>query len=85
MIISKKFFLALFYILRSRFFVMRRRHMLGEHEKTLCGWGLTTGELSQMRRMDNRYVNCKRCLDKMMELPAPLNSKKASSGNPVNG
>ena len=85
MIISKKFFLALFYILRSRIFVMRRRHMLGEHEKTLCGWGLTTGELSQMRRMDNRYVNCKRCLDKMMELPAPLNSKKASSGNPVNG
>ena len=59
--------------------------MLGEHEKTLCGWGLTTGEVSQMRRMDNRYVNCKRCLDKMMELPEPLNSKKASRGNPVNG
>jgi len=59
--------------------------MLGEYEKTLCGWGLTTGELSQMRRMDNRYVNCKRCLDKMMELPEPLNSKKASRGNPVNG
>jgi hypothetical protein len=59
--------------------------MLGEHEKTLCGWGLTTGELSQMRRMDNIYVNCKRCLDKMMELPEPLNSKKASRGNPVNG
>ena len=59
--------------------------MLGEHEKTLCGWGLTTGELSQMKRMENRYVNCKRCLDKMMELPEPLNSKKASRGNPVNG
>ena len=59
--------------------------MLGDYEKTLCGWGLTTGELSQMRRMDNRYVNCKRCLDKMMELPEPLNSKKASRGNPVNG
>ena len=59
--------------------------MLGEHEKTLCGWGLTTGELSQMRRMDNRYVNCKRCLDKMMELPELLNSKKVSRGNPVNG
>ena len=59
--------------------------MLGEHEKTLCGWGLTTGELSQMRRMDNRYVNCKRCLDKMMELPEPLNSKKVSRGNPING
>ena len=59
--------------------------MLGEHEKTLCGWGLTTGELSQMKRMDNRYVNCKRCLDKMMELPEPLNSKKTSRGTPVNG
>jgi hypothetical protein len=59
--------------------------MLGEHEKTLCGWGLTTGELSQMKRMDNRYVNCKRCMDKMMELPEPLNSKKMSRGNPVNG
>ena len=85
MMFSKKDFLALFYILRSQILVMRRRHMLGEHEKTLCGWGLTTGELSQMRRMDNRYVNCKRCLDKMMELPEPLNSKKASRGNPVNG
>jgi hypothetical protein len=59
--------------------------MLGEHEKTLCGWGLTTGELSQMKRMENRYVNCKRCLDKMMELPELLNSKKVSRGNPVNG
>ena len=59
--------------------------MLGDYEKTLCGWGLTTGELSQMKRMENRYVNCKRCLDKMMELPEPLNSKKASRGNPVNG
>ena len=59
--------------------------MLGEHEKTLCGWGLTTGELSQMKRMENRYVNCKRCLDKMMELPEPLSSEKVSRGNPVNG
>ena len=83
--ISKKFFLALFYILRSQILVMRRRDMLGEQEKTLCGWGLTPGALSQMRRIDNRYVNCKRCLDKMMELPEPLNSKKASRGNPANG
>ena len=59
--------------------------MLGEHEKTLCGWSLTSGELSQMKRMENRYVNCKRCLDKMMELPKPLNSKKISSGKPING
>ena len=59
--------------------------MLGEHEKTLCGWSLTSGELSQMKRMENRYVNCKRCLDKMMELPKPLNSKKISRGNPTNG
>jgi len=59
--------------------------MLGEHEKTLCGWSLTSGELLQMQRMETRYVNCKRCLDKMMELPKPLNRKKVSSGNPVNG
>lgn len=83
--ISKKFFLALFYIPRSQISVMRRRHMLGRHEKTLCGWALTNGELAQMERLETRYVNCKRCLDKMMELPEPLNSKKASRGNPVNG
>ena len=83
--ISKKFFLALLYILRTNFLVMRRRHMLGRHEKTLCGWALTNGELAQMKRLETRYVNCKRCLDKMMELPEPLNSKKVSRGNPVNG
>ena len=59
--------------------------MLGEQEKTLCGWGLTTGELSQMKRMETRYVNCKRCLDKMMELPELLPGKKVGRGNPVNG
>jgi hypothetical protein len=59
--------------------------MLGEHEKTLCGWGLTTGELSQMKRMETRYVTCKRCLDKMMELPDSLPGKKVGRGNPVNG
>ncbi|MEC9333378.1 MAG: hypothetical protein VYA07_04985 [Candidatus Thermoplasmatota archaeon] len=64
---------------------MRRRHMLGRQEKTLCGWALTNGELAQMKRLETRYVNCKRCLDKMMELPEPLNSKKVSRGNPVNG
>ena len=83
--ISKKLFLALFYIPRSKISIMRRRHMLGRQEKTLCGWALTNGELAQMKRLETRYVNCKRCLDKMMELPAPLNSKKVSRGNPVNG
>ena len=83
--ISKKFFLELFYILQTIFLVMRRRHMLGRQEKTLCGWPLTNGELAQMKRLETRYVNCKRCLDKMKELPEPLNSKKVSIGNPVNG
>lgn len=44
---------------------MRRRHMLGTHDKTLCGWSVTTGELSQLKKMDNKYVNCKRCLEKL--------------------
>ena len=39
--------------------------MLGTHDKTLCGWSVTTGELTQMKKMDNRYVNCKRCLEKL--------------------
>jgi len=44
---------------------MRRRHMLGTHEKTLCGWNVTVGELSQLKKMDSKYVNCKRCLEKL--------------------
>ena len=44
---------------------MRRRHMLGTHDKTLCGWSVTTGELSQLKKMENKYVNCKRCLEKL--------------------
>ena len=54
--------------------------MLGTHDKTLCGWSVTTGELSQMKKMDNRYVNCKRCLEKLdqaLTLPSlELNKNK---------
>ena len=54
--------------------------MLGTHDKTLCGWSVTTGELTQMKKMDNRYVNCKRCLDKLnqpLTLPSlELNKNK---------
>lgn len=39
--------------------------MLGTHDKTLCGWTVTIGELAQLKKMDNKYVNCKRCLDKL--------------------
>jgi hypothetical protein len=39
--------------------------MLGTHDKTLCGWTVTTGELTQLKKMDNKYVNCKRCLEKL--------------------
>ena len=53
-------FLAFFYIQKSFFNIMRRRHMLGTHDKTLCGWSVTTGELTQLKKMDNKYVNCKR-------------------------
>ena len=38
--------------------------MLGTHDKTLCGWNVTVGELTQMKKMDSKYVNCKRCLEK---------------------
>ena len=54
--------------------------MLGTHAKTLCGWSVTTGELTQMKKMDNRYVNCKRCLEKLdqaLTLPSlELNKNK---------
>ena len=39
--------------------------MLGTHEKTQCGWNVTVGELSQLKKMDSKYVNCKRCLEKL--------------------
>ena len=39
--------------------------MLGTHDKTLCGWNVTVGELTQMKKMDSKYVNCKRCLEKL--------------------
>ncbi len=39
--------------------------MLGTYDKTLCGWTVTTGELTQLKKMDNKYVNCKRCLEKL--------------------
>ncbi len=44
---------------------MRRRHMLGTEDKTLCGWPLTTGELKQMKSSNRIHVTCKRCLDKL--------------------
>jgi len=63
--INFQIFLALFYIPKNFFMLMRRRHILGTHDKTLCGWSVTTGELAQLKKMDNKYVNCKRCLDKL--------------------
>tara|TARA_Y100000814_G_scaffold18272_1_gene12602 strand:+ start:359 stop:613 length:255 start_codon:yes stop_codon:yes gene_type:complete len=64
-------FLAFFYIRKSFFDIMRRRHMLGTHDRTLCGWSVTTGELAQMKKMDDKYVNCKRCLEKLNAVEAP--------------
>ena len=62
---------------------MRRRHMLGTHDKTLCGWSVTTGELSQMKKMDNKYVNCKRCLEKLDAVfstpPLEINKNKRAT------
>jgi len=58
--------------------------MLGTHDKTLCGWSVTTGELSQMKKMDDKYVNCKRCLEKLdAALPIPsLEINKNKRGIP---
>ena len=44
---------------------MRRRHMIGTEDKTLCGWSLTTGELQQLKSVSNIHVTCKRCIDKL--------------------
>jgi hypothetical protein len=58
--------------------------MLGTHDKTLCGWNVTVGELIQLRKMDSKYVNCKRCIDKLDDfssaLSLDLNIKK-NTGN----
>ena len=55
---------------------MRRRHMLGTHDKTLCGWSVTTGELTQLKKMDSKYVNCKRCLEKLDAANQPSSNLK---------
>ena len=58
--------------------------MLGTHDKTLCGWNVTVGELTQLKKMDSKYVNCKRCIEKLDDfsnvLPLDLNIKK-NTGN----
>ena len=78
-------YLAFFYIQKGFFEFMRRRHMLGTHDKTLCGWSVTTGELSQMKKMDNKYVNCKRCLEKLdavLSIPSlEINKNKRAISN----
>tara|TARA_B100000700_G_scaffold256328_1_gene289518 strand:- start:79 stop:330 length:252 start_codon:yes stop_codon:yes gene_type:complete len=74
--INLQSFLALFYIQKSFFHIMRRRHMLGTHDKTLCGWSVTTGELTQLKKMDSKYVNCKRCLEKLDAANQPSSNLK---------
>jgi len=58
--------------------------MLGTHDKTLCGWNVTVGELTQLKKMDSKYVNCKRCIEKLDDfssvLSLDLNIKK-NTGN----
>ncbi len=63
---------------------MRRRHMLGTEDKTLCGWPLTTGELKQMRSVISVHVTCKRCLDRL-ESYSNENSIIKQKGNVTNG
>ena len=55
---------------------MRRRHMLGTEDKTLCGWPLTTGELKQLRSANRIHVTCKRCLEKLESYSKDNRNKK---------
>ena len=50
--------------------------MLGTHDKTLCGWSVTTGELTQLKKMDSKYVNCKRFLEKLDAANQPSSNLK---------
>jgi len=62
--------------------------MLGTHDKTLCGWNVTVGELTQLKKMDSKYVNCKRCLEKrdVFSNISSLELKiKKNIGNVTNG
>jgi len=81
-------YLAFLYIPKRFFQFMRRRHMLGTHDKTLCGWNVTVGELTQLKKMDNKYVNCKRCLEKQDTFSNILSLElkiKKNIGNVTNG
>jgi|TARA_B110000881_G_scaffold218812_1_gene239121 hypothetical protein len=62
--------------------------MLGTHDKTLCGWNVTVGELTQLKKMDSKYVNCKRCLEKLDVFSNILSLElkiKKNIGNVTNG
>jgi hypothetical protein len=62
--------------------------MLGTHDKTLCGWNVTVGELTQLKKMDSKYVNCKRCLEKLdvfSNICLPNLKIKKNIGNVTNG
>ena len=40
---------------------MRRRHMIGSNDKTLCGHDCTVQELRHQKKNKWGHVNCKRC------------------------
>tara|TARA_B100000959_G_C14869223_1_gene577617 strand:+ start:840 stop:1031 length:192 start_codon:yes stop_codon:yes gene_type:complete len=63
---------------------MRRRHMLGTEDKTLCGWPLTTGELKQLKSVSTIHITCKRCLEKL-ESYSENNNLIKQKGNVLNG
>lgn len=41
---------------------MRRRHMLGNHRLTICGYPTTQQERRVMRKTHWEQVSCKHCL-----------------------
>ena len=49
---------------------MRRRHMLGNHHLTICGYPTTQQERRVMRKTHWEQVSCKHCLAMHDSYPA---------------
>ena len=49
---------------------MRRRHMLGNHHLTICGYPTTQQERRVMRKTPWEHVSCKHCIAMHASYPA---------------
>ena len=59
---TKNFFWHRFIYREHRRRIMRRRHMLGHHRLTICGYPTTQQERRVMRKSTWEQVSCKHCL-----------------------